>query len=383
MNQNIESNKIYFENLDGLRFIAFIFVFLAHYYLGFFELLNITSIPIKQSLLQFVGNGTIGVYIFFVLSGFLITYLLLMEEKQYGHINIKFFYIRRSLRIWPLYYIVVLFGLLIYPYVRDIVNADAPLYYKPIYYLLFLSNFDIINIHRFHEGIIPGFMEVTWSVAIEEQFYLIWPLLFAYIPKKYYHYIFYITISLSLLFNAYWSYHEMYYLGRHTLSVVYLLSTGGLAAFYSLNSVKFVSFLKNLSRKNIITIYMVSISIFTFSWFLFTSYYTALLSLIFYATFFAFIIVEQNYCTHSFFKLSNFKFISRQGKYTYGLYLLHNIAGIIVLGILKIIKINTESLLNSFVIGTSVLLLSILMSRISYHLIETRFLNLKQKFTKI
>lgn len=92
--------KIYFKNLDGIRFIAALLVILhhaqffkSHFKVDAFSFLNEA----------FVSTGRIGVNLFFVLSGFLISYLLLSEQAQTGTINFKNFYVRRILRIWPLY----------------------------------------------------------------------------------------------------------------------------------------------------------------------------------------------------------------------------------------------------------------------------------------
>ena len=109
MSVDKKSAGIYFANLDGLRFLSFLMVFLHH--------TVVYDINIKgtffERLLTTVGYGGSGVSIFFVLSGFLITYLLLQEKEANGKINISFFYIRRGLRIWPLYYLVIIFSVTI------------------------------------------------------------------------------------------------------------------------------------------------------------------------------------------------------------------------------------------------------------------------------
>lgn len=89
----------HFHTIDALRFFALPKVFLLH--------LPVTAFPIFNFFRE--GGGT-GVIFFFVLSGFLITYILLSEKKQLGSINLKRFYIRRILRIWPLYYLMVGFA---------------------------------------------------------------------------------------------------------------------------------------------------------------------------------------------------------------------------------------------------------------------------------
>src|SRR5215210_6286731 len=107
-------NKIFFENLDGLRFFCFLSVFLFHSFHT--ENPDISSSPVyrlfKHSLF---GNGNLGVNFFFVLSGFLITYLLIEEKKLTGKIHIGNFWIRRILRIWPLYFACVLIGFVFFP----------------------------------------------------------------------------------------------------------------------------------------------------------------------------------------------------------------------------------------------------------------------------
>ena len=103
---NSSIGKRYFENFDSLRFISFLSIF--HFHTFFSD-----EFPdnISYSFLHKVfKNGDLGVNFFFTLSGFLITYHLLMEEKQYGMFSLKKFYIRRVLRIWPLYYVTFLFG---------------------------------------------------------------------------------------------------------------------------------------------------------------------------------------------------------------------------------------------------------------------------------
>src|ERR1700733_3711907 len=93
--------KTFFPNLDGLRFFAFLSVFSAHC-IGFMGFSS--SSKIYVAAVHFLSHGDLGVNFFFVLSGFLITYLLLQELKSENRINIPFFYVRRILRIWPLYF---------------------------------------------------------------------------------------------------------------------------------------------------------------------------------------------------------------------------------------------------------------------------------------
>src|SRR6187402_557963 len=106
--------RIFFPNLDGLRFICFFFVFMVHSFVT--DDVSINNNPVHIFLKQYLfAGGQLGVNMFFVLSGFLITYLLLSEKEISGKINIKNFYIRRVLRIWPLYFFCVFFGFILFP----------------------------------------------------------------------------------------------------------------------------------------------------------------------------------------------------------------------------------------------------------------------------
>ncbi len=115
---------VYFKNLDGLRFFAFLAVFISHatLFLGYSNL-SPAFYSIKKYILV---NGDVGVSFFFVLSGFLITYLLLKEKDGYGKISLKNFYIRRILRIWPVYFTTILVGFFILPIVVKLFMGGQP-----------------------------------------------------------------------------------------------------------------------------------------------------------------------------------------------------------------------------------------------------------------
>lgn len=140
--------KIYFPNLNGLRFFAALGVMIYHFF-G-----------------MEVFNGHLGVVLFFVLSGFLITYLLLEEKERINNIEIKKFYIRRILRIWPLYFLILLIASVIYYFSSGL---DAGYFEALPYFLFFIPNWAFVaEISLYYAGIL-------WSVGAEEQFYLLWP----------------------------------------------------------------------------------------------------------------------------------------------------------------------------------------------------------------
>ena len=122
----MENDKVYFPGLNGLRFFAAFSVVVTHielvkHFKGYPTLWvenasdELTLTHILQKIIFHAGG--LGVYFFFVLSGFLITYLLLVEKAKTGTVAVKKFYWRRVLRIWPLYYLIVILGFFVIPYI--------------------------------------------------------------------------------------------------------------------------------------------------------------------------------------------------------------------------------------------------------------------------
>jgi peptidoglycan/LPS O-acetylase OafA/YrhL len=116
-------------------------------------------------------NGWMGVDLFFVLSGFLITGVLLESKDTNGYF--QNFYARRCLRIWPLYYCALLFMFIFVPWLRptEAHTIFAPRSMPWWSYFVYLQNFVVPAITR-----ATGLLGVTWSLAVEEQFYAVWPL---------------------------------------------------------------------------------------------------------------------------------------------------------------------------------------------------------------
>ena len=159
-----ERTQKHVEELDGLRGLAIVLVMLFH--------MSLVPPVGKLALIwwSLCHRGGLGVDIFFVLSGFLITGILLDSLPRPHYF--RNFYGRRILRIFPLYYAVLIFAFLILPRIApwtvaryEQVNRAA------VWYWLHLSNFAIARRGAF----IHGILDVSWSLAIEEQFYLLWP----------------------------------------------------------------------------------------------------------------------------------------------------------------------------------------------------------------
>lgn len=378
-----KKNKIFFPNLDALRFIAFLFVFFEHIMWGAIKQLPIHDKPLLLHILYTLFcNGGLGVSVFFVLSGFLITYLVLSEIELTGKIDVKAFYIRRALRIWPLYYAVLLFVFYIYPFVQHQLNIYQDTCANPFYYFTFLSNFDLIQISRncfSQETMQSG---VTWSVAIEEQFYLVWPLLFWIFSKSFYKYLFYAIIVIAFVFRI-MNYSDASLIYFHTLGVIADLSVGALLAYYSLNSKRFLSFFENLKSINIYLVYFFGITFILLGEFYIKSPYYVALARFVNIVFFGFILAHQNFSKVNTLKFSRLSFFSRWGKYTYGLYLLHPIGSIIGTFLFKKIVVEADSFYLSFCEGILIFMITLGISYFSFHFFESYFLKLKKRFSYI
>ena len=114
------SERIYFPELDGLRFIAFMMVYLFH---GGVPQGIVARLIGSRAAASLRENGGFGVQLFFILSGYLIATLLLREEARFGRIDLRAFWIRRILRIWPLYYLVLVIGFGLIPLLRGTVRT--------------------------------------------------------------------------------------------------------------------------------------------------------------------------------------------------------------------------------------------------------------------
>ena len=165
--------------LDGLRGIAILLVLIYH---AFLLSSRDTGLAIDDAVSRVTGVGWIGVDLFFVLSGFLITGILLDIKASHG--RIVSFYARRALRIVPLYYVFILATLLVAPLIPAF--ADDPglhtLQDNQIWYWTFLMNVKVaLNPLMPFAGFGNGHL---WSLMVEEQFYLVWPLIILLLPGR-------------------------------------------------------------------------------------------------------------------------------------------------------------------------------------------------------
>ena len=156
--------KLHFASLEALRFFAFLKVFFFH-----------VPVQLDWPVLQYLKRGGgIGVEFFFVLSGFLITYLLVVDKQTNGQVGVRNFLVRRSLRIWPLFYAGVLLAFLLPDALADrwgfhtVGGGYVPDWR---FSFTFLENYKMLLMDNFPRTT-P--LPVFWSLCIEEHFYVVW-----------------------------------------------------------------------------------------------------------------------------------------------------------------------------------------------------------------
>lgn len=177
-------NASYLPSIDGLRAISICIVILSHVLVGHGD----------PRLLSIFGSGHLGVLCFFVISGFLITTLILKERVNTGTISLRKFYIRRFIRIFPVAYLYLLVLLLL----KFFFHLDIYVF-GLLAPALYIQNLNIINNPNPYTG-------HYWSLSVEEQFYLIFPLL-QKIAKKTYGIVLLSCLCLDLLLK--YSYYHV------------------------------------------------------------------------------------------------------------------------------------------------------------------------------
>jgi peptidoglycan/LPS O-acetylase OafA/YrhL len=177
----VAQKRFYLPELDGLRCLAFVLIFLRH--------LEAPPMPsgnpgwlsfASHSFAAFQARAWVGVDLFFFLSAFLITEILLREHELTGKVDVKNFWLRRILRIWPLYYLALILGFLIAPLSGN--QLIGPAIGTPEYRVLLHDHFPAFAVLLGNwSTAFKGFpyswvISPLWSISVEEQFYIFWPL---------------------------------------------------------------------------------------------------------------------------------------------------------------------------------------------------------------
>lgn len=363
----VSKSKLYLPQLDSVRGISFIAIFLFH-------AVRITDKPFFLSgFVHFLySNLDMGIEIFFVLSSFLLTWLGLREYEKRGNFSFKNYFVRRALRIWPLYFFILFLGFVIIPAVANHVHHPISLPDK-WYYIFFIANFYTID-HVF-------FLRILWTISVEEQFYLFWGLSLKFFHKRLL-WVIAILVLTSISFEVYaMSMHAPSYF--NTLTYLFDFACGASAAVLVSRPNRISDFIRKLSQPATIIFYCYLVFHFIIFYFLnknstgIINDLVALINRYLFIIYIAIFIAEQviNNSRTKFFAES--KFLIFTGKLSYGLYCYHGMTITV-----------TNIILNRFQISNWIIVIicfaiTYMIATISYFYLETPFLKLKTKLRRI
>ncbi len=354
------SQRRYFHTFDALRFMAVFLVFLTHS--------PLSSIPFIQ---YFKKSGGIGVQFFFVLSGFLITYIILYEKKTKGKLSFRKFFMRRILRIWPLFYAMIAVAFLT-PHLLDLLDwSYSNEGYEPNWLIscLFLENYKMM-----FSGELPNVSPLTvmWSLCIEEHFYLLWGIVFYFMPIRRVPQLILLSIIATNLFRIY--YHSIDLLTADLFTNLDYFAFGAIPAYCVIKEDDFIEKIADWPGmvKYLVALLTASYIFlspnldYTFQKLIDPWIFGGLFMMIIFFT-----LPKQNR-----FFISDNNLISRGGIYTYGIYLYHTIVINALLQLFKHLQWDSRGLVF-FLLS---LFASILVSVLSYRFFEKPFLKLKRFF---
>lgn len=366
-------NSLFFPNLNGVRFIAAFWV-IVHHIEQFKDKFGFANQLFYTRFIRMIGP--LSVFLFFVLSGFLITSLLFVEKERTQTIDIKSFYMRRVLRIWPLYFLTVILGLFILPQIpfldipEETANVGINLTEKIILYVLILPNI-VTGVFKH----IP-YLSQNWSIGVEEQFYYFWPWVIRQTKTKrlllvmiIFFVAIYIVRSLTVLYMSeigWWKYLNEF-IKSLRLTCMILGAIGAYFTYFQLDS----KLVKLIFHRNFqIGLYVLLVGM------LYFGVYLPGVNQEVYALIFTLILMNLAKNPNNILNLENPVF-DYLGKITYGMYMYHTIA--VVIGV----KISMSYNQSNWVSYPITYILTIIISAISYEYFEKPFLKLKDKFTTV
>jgi peptidoglycan/LPS O-acetylase OafA/YrhL len=374
-----EAPRVYFEHLDVLRCIAALMVLCSH---AFENAVGRYGFPLfmtkgdtnsltfgGQYIYYIMRNGGFGVDVFLLISGFLITYLLLVEKSAKGKIHLGNFYIRRTLRIWPLYFFIMALAPFL---VKWLETGMEPPYLMTA---LFLNNFATIE----SEYWVYPFAHF-WSICVEEHFYLVWPFIIAFIPNRHLVKFFVFVILASIISRGLFTHYGMgyYYQYLHTLSRMDSLAIGAIGAyFYHERPIRL-----QISSYYRWSAYLLFIAMFGYE--AYNNYegmFLACFRKYLYVGIVAFAMLNFMFHEKPLIRFSKKNILHFLGKISYGLYMYGALMVIIIDR--KIMPMLPQPLNNFAVLLILNLVLTFVVAFISYHTLERFFMSLKTRFEVI
>ncbi|MBP6432874.1 MAG: acyltransferase, partial [Ferruginibacter sp.] len=362
---SINSNRKYYPQLDAIRGVGIICIFFYHAYKP-----NFGNTFIEQLATFFYSNLYLSIDLFFVLSSFLITYLALEEIAINGHFSIKNFFIRRILRIWPLYFFILCFAFLV---VKNLANYYGQNISMPpaSWYYLFLGNFYTYP-HVF-------FLQQLWTISVEEQFYILWGIsLFFFYKKIKWVMLFFALTSISFNLYSAITNKDNYF---HSLTYLNEMMAGAYLAYAIRYNKKIIQYIKKLTIKYEIGIYLF-IPLFFVTYFFLNRFFIGVGNNILYVimrlifiTHSCVLVAHQFINVNSVFNLKKCTFFIYSGKISYGLYCYHGF--VITFGTLAINKFKFT--IHPFLTTILLLAITFFVATLSYTFLEKPFLKMKNK----
>lgn len=361
--QDKNIQRIYFPELDGLRFLAFLLVFIHHHKL-------LSKVP-YISILQ--KNGWIGVDLFFALSAFLFTKLLIAEYIKTQTISFKKFYLRRIFRIWPIYFFVILFAIAFHLRFIGPITHNIRL---RIFGLFAFSDNIMTAVHGFNP---LRYTEHLWTIAYEEQFYIFIPIIILLLVRTSSRIK---ALSIICIFGLFNLIRLVFISHNAPHPAIWVLPVTHFESIILGIAIGFGGFDFLLAKLNPLTIGLMGILFFIFIYFLpplwETSYWLiALYSFVGLSTSLVLFSVTTSKYLKTIFSKKLFVYL---GKRSYGLYIYHLLGNGVAAYLISHIPISLLTPLISFLCSLS---FTIIASIISYWIIETPFLKLKKRFEVI
>tara|TARA_R110002073_G_scaffold325707_3_gene505035 strand:+ start:2789 stop:3877 length:1089 start_codon:yes stop_codon:yes gene_type:complete len=357
MNNLTKSKR--FPNLTPIRFILALLVVIYH----IAQFSENRDFPFYNDLAIF-HKGTEAVYMFFSLSGFLIIKQLYDEKNNTNSIHLKSFYLRRILRIFPLYYLVVIIGFLYYYLILPFFGFEFENNYDLLSGILLSITFFPNIFSTYSPG---GILEILWSIGIEEQFYLFIAPLFLLLPLK--RMVLFLGGFTAIYFIVYFSKY-IDFLKTYNMLFFYF-SFGGICSILLSQSI-IKSFIKKF-RYLFLLIFIIYFTTAIFSNNLNIIYYN-LFSLILFGLTISALTIKP-------IKILQNKTMDYLGKISYGIYMYHAIAmqlvGFIYLKVIS--KFGFHNTFDVLILNFTIIILTILISHFSFKYYESYFLNIKRK----
>lgn len=373
-----QEKSVYLPGLNALRFFAAFLVIVTHVEL----LKGQLGFSNSWGILERFNLGGLGVYFFFVLSGFLITYLLIDEREKTGTVNVKAFYVRRLLRIWPLYYLITFLSFFVFPNIDFIHVTWLQRFFAENYeanLILFLIMLPNVAFSIFPAVPHAGHL---WSIGVEEQFYLIWPVLFkktknlGWLLAKILIGVLGIKAAFVLLMSSgvIGQTESMLALKRFlAMSKFECMAIGAIGAYWV--HIKNDKILKLIYNKSVFLGAILSLPIMNY----FSPEEVNDVVHLPYSVMFIIIIMNIS-MKGAGLKLLENKLFNFLGKISYGLYMYHMIMVVLVIKTVTYFQPELTLMVN-FEIYVGAVFVTIFVAWLSYEYFEKPFLKLKQKFT--